>query len=583
MASNQNHQSKSAKHTQDRYDVYEPEFYTPVSNSPDSKLDKNLHKWAEFVSFIRWYPDIFYDMIKPEKGGITLDLYQRVMMRALARFPSSYFCIPRGGSKTLVQIMAVYHAAVWFPNITLAITASTKESAVKIWKEKHEEIIRFYPALKDEIKSASFAKDSGRVEFQNGAVIDNLANAQSSKGLRRRRGSLEESALIDKDLYEDAIEPIFNIPRTTLGNEIDPTELNGSINRFTTSGYKNSDEYEKILTMTKEMSDLKGSYVFGSDWRIPVHFGRQKISTINKARQGNSVRFKQNYLCDWIGVSDGGLINVSKLMKQRTLSLPEFEIPTDKRKNPELAEYVISVDVARSAASSNNKTAIVVLKLIRNAKGNIKQVRLVNITTPPNGLNYTEQAIEIKRLFYKYGGDMNPSKSRVKAVVIDANNIGQGVVDRLLEDITDPETNEELGCWSTINTDQRPEIPNSPAFVYALKSQGINGDIIRTFIDYVESNKLKLVKSFDDVKDKLPKDANKSEYEQACMQYQFLIDEVSNLRLKKTQNNITVEQVVKRVDKDRWSATSYGLYYIDMFMDEIEDDLYDTDDELIYY
>ncbi len=41
---------------------------------------------------------------------------------------------------------------------------------------------------------------------------------------------------------------------------------------------------------------------------------------------------------------------------------------------------------------------------------------------------------------------MNPTKSRVKAVVIDANNIGQGVVDRLLEDITDPETNEELGC-----------------------------------------------------------------------------------------------------------------------------------------
>jgi len=455
MASNNNQQSKSAKHTQDRYDIYEPEFYTPVANSPDSKLDKNIHKWAEFISFIKFYPDVFYDMIKPENGGITLDLYQRVMMRALARFPSSYFCIPRGGSKTLIQIMAVYHAAIWHPNVTIAITASTKESAVKIWKEKHEEITRFYPSIKDEIKSATFAKDSGRVEFQNGAIVDNLANAQSSKGLRRRRGSLEESALIDKDLYEDAIEPIFNIPRTTLGNEneVDPTELNGSINRFTTSGYKNSDEYEKILTMTKEMTDLKGAFVFGSDWRIPVHFGRQKISTINKARQGNSVRFKQNYLCDWIGVSDGGLINVSKLMKQRTLSLPEFEIPTDKRKNPELTEYVISVDVARSASSSNNKTAIVVLKLIRNQKGNIKQVRVVNITTPPNGLNYTEQAIEIKRLFYKYGGDMNPTKSRVKAVVIDANNIGQGVVDRLLEDITDPETNEELGCWGTINTD----------------------------------------------------------------------------------------------------------------------------------
>ncbi len=116
-----------------------------------------------------------------------------------------------------------------------------------------------------------------------------------------------------------------------------------------------------------------------------------------------------------------------------------------------------------------------------------------------------------------------------------------------------------------------------------LKSQGINGDIIRTFIDYVESNKLKLVKPFDDIKDKLPKDANRSLYEQTCAQYQFLIDEVSNLRLKKTQNAITVEQVVKRVDKDRWSATIYGLYYVDMFMDDYEEVEEDPDDDIIYF
>lgn len=584
MSSYENFQTKNAKHTKDRYDIYEPSFYSPVStNKHNDRLTKNIHKWAEFISFIRWYPDIFYDMIKPENGGIELDLYQRVMMRTLARFQSNYFCIPRGGSKTLIQIMAVYHAAIFYPNITIAITASTKESAVKIWKEKHDEIIRFYPAIAAEIKSAQFSKDTGRVEFQNGAVVDNLANAQSSKGLRRRRGSLEESALIDKDLYEDAIEPIFNIPRTTLGNVVDPTELNGQINRFSTSGYKNSDEYEVIVRMLKDMRDLKGTFVFGSDWRIPVHFGRQKLSTINKARQGNVVRFKQNYLCEWIGVSTGGLINVSKLIKQRTLKMPEFEIPKDKRGNPELAEYVIAVDVARSESDNNNKTAIVVLKLVRNPKGSIRQVRLVNIITPPNGLNYSEQAIEIKRVFYRYGGNLDVNKSRVKAIVVDANVIGQGVVDSLLQDQTDPETNEELGCFSTINTNQRPEVSNAPPFVYALKSQGINGDIIRTFIDFVESNKLKLVQSFEEIKDELPENADRLKIEQTCSQYQFLIDEVSNLRLKKTQNSISVEQVVKSVDKDRFSATSYGLYYISLFLDQDVQQEYDEDDELVYY
>jgi len=582
MASHKNFQSDNKKHTKDRTDIYNPAFSSPVKPSDESSIiKKHLHKWTEFCSFIRFYPDIYYDMIHPEVGGIKLDLYQRIMMRVLSRFQQNYFCIPRGGSKTLIQIMVAYHTAVTHPNVTLAITASTKESAVKIWKEKHDEILRFYPQMADEIKSVSFSKDTGRVEFQNGAVIDNLANAQSSKGLRRRRGSLEESALIDKDLYEDAIEPIFNIPRTTMTGEIDPTELNGQINRFSTSGYKNSDEYEKILTMTKEMVDLKGTFVFGSDWRIPVHFGRQKISTINKARQGNVTRFRQNYLCDWIGASNGALINVSKLMKARTITNLELECPRDKRGNYELNEYVLSVDVARSASDANNKSAIVVLKIIRNANGVIRQVHIVNIITPPNGLNYKEQAVEVKKVFYKYGGNLDINKSRVKAIVVDANNIGQGLVETLLEDSTDPETNEELGCFATINTSDKSAVADAPAFVYSLKAQGINGEIIRTFIDYVESSRLKLVKSFEDIKDNLPNGVDELEAEVTTSQMQFLIDEVANLKLKETQSSISVEQVVKRIDKDRYSALVYGLYYISLFLEKEEEE--DSMDDLLFF
>ncbi|MFI2856807.1 hypothetical protein ACH6EH_06675 [Paenibacillus sp. JSM ZJ436] len=585
MAGYKNFESKNNKHTKDRHDINEPAFSSPIQPNDNSNvIARNLHKWAELCAFLRWYPDIFYDMIAPSSGGIKLDLYQRVMMRVLSRFHENYFCIPRGGSKTLTQIMTVYHTAVTYPGITIAITASTKESAVKIWKEKHDEILRFYPAMSDEIKSANFSKDTGRVEFQSGSIVDNLANAQSSKGLRRRRGSLEESALIDKDLYEDAIEPIFNVARVTMAGEQDPTELNGQINRFSTSGYKNSDEYEKILKMTKDMAELKGVFVFGSDWRIPVHFGRQKKSVIDKARRGNVVRFKQNYLCSWIGVSDGALLNISKLIKSRIILKPELECPRDKKGNLELNEYVLGIDVARSASDSNNKTAIVVAKIIRNAQGNIRQVHIVNIICPPNGLNFKEQSIIVKKIFNQYGGNLDMNKSRVKAVVVDANTIGQGLVDRLLEDVTDDETGDELGCWSTINTDQKPAVDHAPPIVYCLKSQGINGEIIRTFLDYVESNKLKLLKQYEDIKEDLPKGTDEIKTEQACIHTQLFIDEVSNLRLKKTQSAITVEQVVKRIDKDRYSATAYLLYYISLFLEkEDSEHEYDESEELVYF
>jgi ribonucleoside-diphosphate reductase alpha chain len=567
-----NFETKNKKNEKDRYDVYDSAFETPLKKSDINSniIKRNIAKWTEFTAFIRWMPDIFFDMLKPEVGGINLDLYQRVMMRVLSRFVHNYFCLPRGSSKTLTEIMVMYHTGITFPNVKLTLTASTKESAVKIWKEKHDEILRFYPSIANEIKSAHFSKDSGRVEFQNGAVMDNLANAQTSKGLRRNRGSLEESALIDKDTYDDAIEPIFNIGRVTMTGESDPTELNGAINRFSTSGYKNSDEYEKIVIMTREMADLKGSFVFGSDWMIPVHFGRQKMSVINKARQGSSVRFRQNYLCSWIGASDGALINISKLIKLRTLSNPELECPRDKKGNLELAEYVIGVDVARSNSESNNKTAIIVLKIIRNAQGAIRQIQLVNIVEPPNGLNFKEQSIIVKKVYYRYGGSLDMSKSRVKAVVVDGNVVGKGLIDRLLEDVTDPETNEELGCWATINTDQKADVKDSPPIVYDLTAQGINGDIIRTFIDYVESSKLKLIRPYEDIKDssKSERSVEDALVEAACFQTQKLIDEVANLKLKKTQNSITVEQVLRRVDKDIYSGVAYALYYIALFLEK---------------
>jgi len=579
-------ESKNNKHEHDRYDIYEPEFESPFKESEYNStiITKNIKEFSELCSYLRWMPDIFWDLYKPESGGMNFDLHQRVMMRLLSRFPENYFCAPRGISKTQIHIMSQYHTACCFPNITLSITASTKESAVKIWKDKHDEVIRFYPSFAANIKTANFSKDSGRVEFVNGAVIDNLANSQQSKGLRRRRGGLEESALIDKDTYDDCIEPIFNMARTTMTGDIDPEELNGAINRYSTSGYKNSDEFSKILTMSRDMIDLKGTFVFGSDWFIPVHFGRQKKSVIDKARKSNLIRFKQNYLCDWVGVSDGALINISKLIKARVVSPPEMECPRDKKGNLDLCEYVIGVDVARSSSESNNKTSIVVLKIIRNTSGSIRQIQLHNIINPPNGLNYEEQSVVLKRVFYKYGGNLDLIKSRVKAVVIDGNTIGQGLVEKLLEDVTDYETNEEYGAWATINTDDKTKSKNAPNILYVLKAQGINGDIIRTFINYVESNKLKLIKTFDDIKDNLPKDLKEDyllDIEAACIQVQLLIDEVANLKLKKTQTAVTVDPVIKRIDKDRYSATVYALFYISLFLEnDIEED--ETIDWLSY-
>ncbi|MDJ1631428.1 hypothetical protein QNN00_17930 [Bacillus velezensis] len=217
--------------------------------------------------------------------------------------------------------------------------------------------------------------------------------------------------------------------------------------------------------MLDEMADLKGKIVLGASWELPCHFGRGETRTQILAKKNDpttsSTAFAMNYESKWVGASDGALINISKLIKARTITNPELACPRDKNKNFLLNEYVIGVDVARSSEKSNNKTAIIVLKIIRNSNNAIRQVQVVNIIEPPNGLNFKEQSIMVKRVFKNYGGNEDLSISRVRAVIVDGNGVGSGLVDRLLEDVTDPETNEELGCWATINTDQKPDVPNS--------------------------------------------------------------------------------------------------------------------------
>jgi ribonucleoside-diphosphate reductase alpha chain len=326
--------------------------------------------------------------------------------------------------------------------------------------------------------------------------------------------------------------------------------------------------------MAKDMVELKGSFVFGSDWFIPVHFGRQKKATIDKSRKNNIVRFRQNYLCDWIGVSDGGLINISKLIKSRTLDVPELECPRDKRGNFELNEYVIGCDIARSNTENNNKTSIVVLKIIRSPKGSIRQVHLVNLVNPPNGLNFDEQAIIIKRVFNQYGGDYDALKSRVKAIVVDINGVGQGVFESLLKDSTDYENNQELHAFTSINTEDKVSDRNAPCLLYGLKAQSINSDIIRIFIDSVESGKLKLLRPMDEIKDDLSGNIDSLKVNVVSFQTQQLIDEVANLKLKKSEktNAIMIEPLVKRMDKDRYSALVYALYYVFMFLNREDDE-----------
>jgi len=460
---------------------------------------------------------------------------------------------------TFLQVLTMFHTAIFYPDIELTMTAQTRENASKLLKEKYNEIIKFYPLITNEILHVSFQKDMAEIDFTSGSKIDIMANHQSSKGARRKRLNVEEAALLNNQLFEDVLEPIVNIPRRTIGKkaEINPEELNGQINFFTTSGFRGSDEFNRNLRLIDEMAELNGKILLGSDWKLPCAYGRgeTKSQILDKKSRLSPISFSQNYESRWVGAVDNALININKILNLRTLSLPQT------KRNNRNSEYILGVDVARSQDTGNNQTSVVVLELKRNNNGKITNIMVVNIITISNALNFTSQACEVKKI--QRGFD-------AKIVVVDSNGLGVGLVDELMKESIEPNTGENLGCWNTINTDDEPEFSNAQRIIYDLKPQSAQSNVIVTFIDMVESGKLRLLEKRQDVDYDVNDKANYTENILPFIQTDFLVEEISNLQLRHLSNNkLSIEKMINKIGKDRYSALSYGLWYIKTFEDNV--------------
>lgn len=537
-------------------------------------LENNIEKYVQFISWCRFYPDLFLDLIKPPTGGINLQADQRILLRCDARFASVYGCFSRGYSKTLMEILSAHVTAIFFPRIHLAISAQTKSNSASLIKDKFQEIMNFYPMLNNEIAKATFSKDESVILFKNGSRLDNLANSQNSKGQRRHRMTMEESALMDAFTFEDALKPIVEIGRNTVGkySVIDPEELNQQILFMTTPGWKGSDEYVRNMQMIKNMIDLQGDIVLGSNWMLSCWYGRgsTKAQILSKKKNMSTVTFDQNYGGRWTGSSNNALVNVNRLMDCRVLKTPIMEL---EHKND---EFYMAIDVARSQKTSNNQSSVCIGKVIRNATTNrITHIDICNLMNISNVKNFTEQTVIIKKLADRY---------KVRKVVVDGNGLGAGLVDELLKDTVDPNTGQKLGCWDTINTTNRPETADADRIVYDLKAQSAQSKIVSVFIDMVDSKKVRLLEKKQD-SDFTEKD--REDFERKVLpfiQTDLLFEEVSNLKIKHLPSGaITVEKVVSKLNKDRFSALAYLLWYVNEYENSVVQKITDDDMSKLFH
>jgi hypothetical protein len=365
-----------------------------------------------------------------------------------------------------------------------------------------------------------------------------------------------------KDVLNEVVIPLMANDRIASCKGVDPNEKHKSQYYITTSGTRQSFAFEKLMEVLGDMQDEnKSAFVLGSGYELPCMHGQLNENFINELREQptyNPLSFAREYQSIWTGSSDDSLVSIEDLKACRTLTKAEFKAEKEKDKD---VDYILSYDVARSEGSSNADCALCVFKIIPRGDGTY-QKHLVNIFSF-EGTHFKDQALFLKKKVNEY---------KARMLVVDINGLGKGLVDQLVLEI------DENPAYEVVNDERydKYKTENSIPIVFGISSNTREtkaSDIHNVFMNTIANHRVKLLVSEPQArtnrKNKRNEDSEIIAHELLPFTMTDLLqDEIMNLEYKQAGNDTKVKQISKSINKDKFSALEYGLFYINLLEKE---------------
>lgn len=354
----------------------------------------------------------------------------------------------------------------------------------------------------------------------------------------------------------------MNVSRRCEDGTVQEAEtLNQSQVYITTAGYKNQFPYQKLITLLVRMIvEPRKAIILGGTYRIPVLnklLPRTFVEDLKKEDTYNEDSFTREYESIWSGTVENAFFNGEAFDRCRKNLQPEYEY--SGRSNTR-SYYVIGVDVGRKADLSE----CVVIKVIPQPQGpSIKSV--VNMFTMENA-HFEDQAIVLKQLYYKY---------KAKALVIDANGVGLGLIDYMVKkQITpDGEVFQDFGIINDVDNEYkkyRTDITEYDALYLIKATAPINTEMHANLQTQLNAGKIKFLideriakaKLLNTVKGKAMTPEQRNEYLKPFVLTSVLKEQMMNLREETEGINIILKQANRSIKKDKFSALEQAMYYI---------------------
>ena len=539
----------------------------------NSAREKNIdyEAWTDFISYYRYYIDAFaVDIL-----GIKLFPFQRLILRAMARYQSSLLIACRGIGKSFIVAVFYICVAILYPNIKLGIASGNSQQARNVIIQKIKGELAKIEAVAREINfPIKTGMDDCVVEFKNGSEIRAITLAQdrggdSARSWRFSYMLVDEARLVKDNIIEEILIPMTKTKRQ---NAIKWHKSEKGKMIFISSAYlKTSKLYERFMYHYKQMVSGNSNYMcMCFPYQVGVQAGLFDQDDIEKELEKPQMtkdKFAYEFKGIFVGSSGESYFPYELTDQCRVLDRCELEQPKKSE-----SKYIITHDVAVSDKNGSDNSCTHVIKLKPRVDGTyLKQVVYTKVV---NGMPLNKQRDMLRKLLHIH------FPNTVK-LCIDVQGAGAGLPSMFYEswEYMDERSGKIIEYPPLIQDDDEETLEvleNALPIIRAI--HGMN-NFVNLYYPYMkgcfEDQSIELLSQSNDV-DILYK-ANKisfDEFEQH-VEHDILQSELSNIKQDFTdKEKMTYTRIVKSNKRDRATSLMYGLAVVCEMEQENKTNLY---------
>ena len=558
---------------------------SPLSYDPINSEKIDYEEWTKFLSYYRYYVDEFaVDIL----GMDNLFPFQRLLLRAMGRFPNIMFIMCRGLTKSYIAAIFIVCMAILYPGMAIGIVSGNGNQARMVVKQKIEGELCKNENIKREIKLINTGQDNCIVQFKNGSSIraftlGNNQKGDSSRGWRFQLILVDEARLVKTEALKEVLIPMTKTPRE---NAIElkkrfpeaPYE-EGRMVYISSAWLKTCDLYQRFLNFYSQMtSGDKNFFVASLDYRVGIDAGlftEENMMLEKNDPEMTLDKWAYEYEGRFVGSANDSYYPYDITSKCRVIDRCELEQP----KKCQYA-YIVTHDVAVSGKSGSDNACTHVIKLVPRKNGTF--TKQVVFTKTMNGATLKEQRDFLRELIHI-------RFPNTEKLVIDAQSAGQGLLSLLEEPWTARNARGEIEEFPPLICDDDDEgqmlLPDANPMIRGITAtQEFNS----TFYPYMktgfEDGSLQLLVDSNETDEEYKSGKYKPEEQVIHVEHDNLVQELSNIKQSYSEGGkIIYTRIVKSKKRDRATSLMYGLSVVWEYEKQGKADMYKKEVDPLSY